>query len=126
MTRGVPMPPLRIMAPSGAPMKNMIRQATESVYFFRSSISCRRRILRSSAIVAPLNSKSSRSRRMLCIAPSTTIRLPLSSSFESSESSISGLFLSLTSSGADCMPGLEKLLRWPFSMASGPLCSSRV
>ena len=31
MTTGVPNPPLRIMAPKGAPMKKKIRQAKESV-----------------------------------------------------------------------------------------------
>ena len=41
-TNGVPNPPFRMMEPSGAPIKNKTKQATDSVNFLCHSISCKR------------------------------------------------------------------------------------
>lgn len=40
MTTGAPSPPLRVIAPNGAPIKKNIRQANANVNFRCSSISC--------------------------------------------------------------------------------------
>ncbi len=56
MTSGMPRPPLRIMAPSGAPMKKNTRHATESVNFLTSSIEWRLMVRRSSFMASDLNS----------------------------------------------------------------------
>ena len=43
ITTGIPSPPLRMIEPSGAPMKKKMRQANERVNLRFHSISCRRR-----------------------------------------------------------------------------------
>ena len=50
MTTGNPNPPLRMMAPSGAPMKKKMRQLSERVIFLCQSLWCRRMFLSASVI----------------------------------------------------------------------------
>ena len=54
ITTGVPNPPLRIIAPKGAPIKKNTIQANESVNFLCHSVKCRRTLYASSPTVAAL------------------------------------------------------------------------
>ena len=54
-TMGMPSPPLRMMAPKGAPIKKKMRQASERVNFFISSIWWRLMMKLSSLMVYPWN-----------------------------------------------------------------------
>ena len=49
ITTGKPKPPLRMMAPSGAPMKKNIKQLSDKVIFLCQSLWCRRMFLSVSA-----------------------------------------------------------------------------
>ena len=63
MTVGRPRPPLRMMAPSGAPMKKKSRQASESVIFWCHSTQWRRMELSVSSVDMPFHSNSERRAR---------------------------------------------------------------
>ena len=52
MTTGMPRPPLRMMAPKGAPMKKKMRQAKERVNFLCISVWWRRISLESLARIS--------------------------------------------------------------------------
>ena len=57
-TTGMPRPPFRMIAPSGAPMKKKIRQANDSVILLCHSVSCLRMFLSLSVIVKLLKPQS--------------------------------------------------------------------
>ena len=57
-TTGMPSPPLRMMAPSGAPMKKKMMHASERVNFLFISTQWRRMMLLPSFIVSDLMERS--------------------------------------------------------------------
>ena len=60
MTVGIPSPPLRMMAPKGAPTKKNITQASESVIFWCHSIQCVRTYRSPSPVTRLFHSNSER------------------------------------------------------------------
>ena len=68
MTTGTPKPPLRMMAPRGAPIKKKNRQANESVNFLCHSTQCVRVDWSISFEIKPRNSYSLVATVLFCMA----------------------------------------------------------